>query len=79
METGEKRRGPEESCMYMTNKALDIKKITIIKRGKRTNPANKTPFFLIPLFRRMDEIILRILGSTLEDDEQPQLLRECSS
>lgn len=43
------RRGKErtgESCVYMTNKALDVKKITIIKRGKRTNPANKTPFFV---------------------------------
>lgn len=44
-----------ESCVYMTNKALDVKKTTIIKRGERTNPANKTPllfffFFFYPTF-----------------------------
>lgn len=38
----QERRGEDrrtgESCIYMTNKALDVKKITIIKRGKRTTP-----------------------------------------
>lgn len=41
---GEDRR-TGESCIYMTNKALDVKKTTLIKRGKRTNPAKKPLFF----------------------------------
>lgn len=37
------------SCIYMTNKALDVKKITIIKRGKRTTPPPH-PVFSDPTF-----------------------------
>lgn len=50
---GEERTG--ESCTYMTNKALDAKKTRIIKRGKGTNPANRSPSWMKSPLASLDQ------------------------